>query len=54
MLVPCLAVIAPGCLDHPVRMRAVQVAVLIDHLELDPEAEFQADLFHLPGQSLDA
>ena len=53
MLVPSLTVIPPGCLDHPVRMCAIEITVLVDHLEFYPETEFYTDLLHLFGQSVD-
>lgn len=39
------------CSDEPVRMCSVAVAVLVYHLKLYPETEFQAHLLNLAGKS---
>ena len=49
----CLALVAPGHMDDPVRVRAVEITVLIDHLKLEPETELDSDLLHLLRQPVD-
>ena len=39
--------------DRPVRMRLEQLAVLADHLGLDPQPEPEAERLDLPGEAVD-
>ena len=45
---------AAGGLDNPVRVAAVQIAVLIHHFQLKPEAEFQSQRLDFFGKPFDA
>ena len=52
-LLPALRPPAAGDADRPVGVGAEQVAVRVDHLGLDPDAELQPQALDVPDQRLD-
>ena len=40
-------------MDDPIRMTAVEVTVFVDHLQLHPQTEFEAEILYLAGESAD-
>ena len=44
----------PGEVDDPVGMLAIEIAVRVDHLRLDPDAEVHAEGMHLVDEGLEA
>ena len=54
VLMPRVGLKAARRADQPVRMRAVELAVLIYHLKLHPESEVEAQGLDLPGESGDS
>ena len=53
-LVALLGARTAGEVQHPVRMRAIEVGVGVDHLRLDPEAEVHAERVNLVDERLEA
>src|SRR6187402_3729310 len=51
-LMTALAALASREVQHPIRMRAVEIAVRIDHLRLHPQAEAHPEPVHLVDERL--
>ena len=54
VLLAAMRSVTPLCVQDPVGMRAVELAVLVYHLELDPEAELHAKAIDALREARDA